>query len=151
MEAIIVPNAASIEDLRAAYVKTAEQEAAARAEKQTKAIGDLAALMVACTDMNEIVIEGTTPSWNDGDECVHSQSVYLNGTDSYGDVPARSDREADYEAGPALGKERHREIAAIVDGMESVLNDGFGTNWSLKLWRDGESIRWERDDCDRGY
>lgn len=89
-------------------------------------------------------LTGTTPSWNDGDPCYHSQSIYVR---SEGTDP--EDEEWD-EEGLGEYKSADYEIGEHIRQL-SILEMVFGTGWEI-IFRKGEDGKWsckkDHYDCD---
>lgn len=118
-------------------------------------IGDLASMLQG-TKAKEVILYGYTPSFNDGDPCVHiNGDVVINGLDYWGGLPSDvrcefglpdrdEDRERD-EDEEILFKELATE-RAICDKIDHRLEDVFGTNWGLKITLVPGGAEYER--CD---
>jgi hypothetical protein len=150
----IAPSGATLADLDAKYVDhrtRAEREAAEAAAKKA-VLGDLAALLLATPGLREIGLTGTTPSFNDGDPCYHSQSEYLNGRDPYGstfpDDEEDEDEEGTRETGTGLPEEVQDATIGLLSAMAGELEAAFGTGWKIKVWKDGDAVKFSCDDHD---
>ena len=148
--------------------KEAESERAkARKLCLHESIGRLFGFLPA---LNQIIIKGYTPSFNDGDPCTHSQmDPYINGTDEYGDrddddsdgdeeesdKEEDSDGEADNDEAAPEPLELTNEDRELVSSEMNTLADMFesvlGTNWKLTIERQKDgTISWEQEDYDCG-
>lgn len=138
----------------------------AREQYLTESIGRLFGFLPA---LEQIIVKGYTPGFNDGEPCTHSQmDPYINGVDEYGDRDEDDDSDgeesdndedsdgatdADAEsAKPLKLSDEDRElISSEVNSLADMFGDMFGTNWKLTIERqDDGTISWEQDDyyCD---
>lgn len=103
-----------------------------------------------------IVIQGSTPSWNDGDVCRHREHVFDEPTmcDHYGvvspDDPNRTDDDEtldDCSCGtPARGEANPDILDAICD-MGHVRTNLFNTNYEIVLTKNPDgSLSWSNEE-----
>lgn len=101
--------------------------------------------------IKSVDILGSTPSFNDGDPCTHSQSVYVNKRESYGSLGPSvilGERAANRDAG-----EHEEGIKDVVDsifkalkGTEGPLYLALDTGWHINISNDGGEIKYKIED-----
>ncbi|AFC21607.1 hypothetical protein GAP32_157 [Cronobacter phage vB_CsaM_GAP32] len=139
-----------------------------QAELREKFIEDLkldaAELKAAFPNLDKIFIIGSTPEWNDGEECVHESEVLIenrNG-DGWYDMRTYVDRMYwDAEVVPDeflhinmnLSPEDLSKIRLILlnAGLEDDLEAVFETNYHIIIDMTGEDVEVIVEDYDRGY
>lgn len=118
--------------------------------------------------LTHIFVIGSTPEWNDGEECIHRTEVFIENdrTDhKYTDVSEYMERvydDADYYDDPpehvkAMNVQINRNDAqkislAFKQKYGDILEEVLGTNWKLEIEfiEDGE-LKITHDDYDCGY
>ncbi len=147
----IQPSILSVEEIDKRFTVSREEREAITKAKQQEAQGLLARLLLDTKGLDSIIVIGYTPGFNDGEPCVHSQDgAYLNGLGEYGEAPSAfgvdesDDAESDWSAA-------FKRTANIVGAMADLLGDAFGTNWAIRVKRDGDSVTFEQEEYDCGY
>jgi hypothetical protein len=117
--------------------------AEARQLLQEGLISDFAALFDVYPEIKTLQLRGYTPSWNDGDPCLHTQrEPKINGFERWGENPSETGR---------VSRETEIEVSSYTNSESENLEEVFGTNWQLDFTRmeDG-SIDFEKSDYDCG-
>ena len=144
---IIIPSSTTIADLEQKYRPVPENLEELN-QRKNEILSEIASILVNTDGANVIVIQGSTPSFNDGDPCTHSQNVYINYLSKYGESCGEDEAESVY---PVTYSDAIWRAFRVLDSMESAIEDVFGTNWQLTFKRAGDSVTWEKDDYDCGY
>ena len=134
----------TLDELRAKYIKTEEQETTWMAEQHKNALQAIASIFEQTPALSDLKLIGYTPDFNDGDPCVHNQKpVILNGFDEW------NNEEGDPES--QLPKNISRPIKVLLNSIDKLFNIAFGTNWELHAWRDADTLKWDIEDYDCGW
>lgn len=148
MSNIIAPSSLTLESLEEKYKRNAVDPEAVKARKLA-AIAEVGAVLVQTDGLNVITIRGSTPSFNDGDPCIHSQDVYLNYLNDYGET---CDCEKAKDVYPYTQPAAFKRAAAMLNLMENELRGAFDTNWEITVTRgDNGTVTWTEDEYDCGY
>ena len=116
--------------------------AAIQTERTLSVPEELNAISALLTENQEIWIQGSTPSFNDGDPCYHSQSVcqmasedddYYEGVTDYHELKCKD--------------ESLLPLLKLCEAMESDLESVFGTNWQIHITPKG----YTKEDWYEGY
>lgn len=116
-------------------------------------------------DVPAVYMRGWTPSFNDGDPCVHSQEVFLNpgqawdwglGETSWDELDGKPALQAIFaqafglDEAPAEGPipevlwdspegkrlhEMHKDAAKFLSSLDDVFENTWGTNWEVNVTR----------------
>lgn len=122
---------------------------------------DIVALFDFFPALNEIVLRGYTPGFNDGEPCTHSmEEPYLNGRNNCGDtMRSRYESDDEDEEGDendrqvdALSKPDRKVIAKILGGMTDAIGFLYDTNFEVTATRKADgSVTVEKGYYDCGY
>lgn len=123
---------------------------------------DLVALFGFFPELNDIVLRGYTPGFNDGDPCTHSMlDPFINGQDKYGDTPhSRYDEDEDEdedEEGEAavvveMDEADRKIIAKILGGMTDAIEALYDTNFEVTVSRQADgTVTVKKDYYDCGH
>lgn len=143
----ITPSSVTIADLEQKYRPIPENLEELN-QRKNEILSEIASILVNTDGANVIVIQGSTPSFNDGDPCTHSQGAFINYLNKYGETRDEDEAESVY---PVTYSDAIWRAFRVLDSMESAIEDVFGTNWQLTFKRAGDSVTWEKDDYDCGY
>lgn len=143
----ITPSSATIADLEQKYRPIPENIEEFN-QRKNEILSEIASILVNTDGANVIVIQGATPSFNDGDPCTHSQGVYINYLNEYGESCDEDEVGSVY---PVTYSDAILRAFRVLDSMGSAIEDVFGTNWQITIKRDGGSVTWDKDDYDCGY
>lgn len=77
-------------------------------------------------------IVGFTPEWNDGEECSHRTSYYINGLNDYGETLIYDEEN---ELPYTRWDSEKRKLINLITPYEPFLEKAFGTNWLIGLVR----------------
>jgi len=148
MSNIIAPSSLTLESLEEKYKRNAVDPEAVNARKLS-AIAEVGAVLVQTDGLNVITVRGSTPGFNDGDPCTHSQDVYLNYLSHHGDSCDDEKAESQYPYKPS---ETFKRARAVLNLMENELRGAFDTNWEITVTRgDNGTVTWTEDEYDCGY
>lgn len=138
-----------MQELLDKYGAIEQEESKRRASLRAEGLEGLATILSSNSAFKTLRLSGYTPSFNDGDPCVHRQSdIVINGYSRYG-----AENYEEKAQLPQPDKEELKKLSNVVSKMEPVFSGGFGTNWEIVLTRgeDG-SVDWSLDpDYDCGY
>lgn len=120
--------------------------------------------------LTHIFVIGSTPEWNDGEECIHRTTVFIENdrsTHTYTNVSEYMERmddsgDVDYYDNPPNSvkvinetvsrNEAHSIENSFKQKYSDILEEVLGTNWKLEIefLEDGE-LKITHDDYDCGY
>lgn len=146
--AIATPCSASVQTM----AKALETRSAERLkEAQDEAASIFARCIEDTPDLQEIIVVGWTPAWNDGDECTHHQDdPYLNGYDRYG-KKARKLFKDQLDFGEEGGfSPAFESVHEVIAQMERLLSEAFDTNFAIRARRTPEGVDVEVVEYDCG-
>lgn len=142
----------------------AEMQKALREKFIAELEQDLYAVRAAFPGLDKIFILGSTPEWNDGEECVHESDVYIENLqnerwDEMSDYVERiywDDEEVPDEflhINTALTKEQVSNLKGILRAakLEDNLQVVFDTNYHVIIDLTEPTIKVRVKDYDRGY
>lgn len=143
---VIANTGLSLEALLLKYDAIEKDRAGARARARTEGLNALRTLIDTNADIKTLQLRGYTPSFNDGDPCVHRQrDLVMNDYDEYDDEDTKHElSEIPYET--------YRPLAALIQRMSKVFAEGFGTNWQIDVRKnDDGTVSWNLSDWDCGH
>lgn len=110
-------------------------------------------------DLEEFLICGWTPEFNDGDVCEHGHQVYLVAShvgesdhweEEYADLIGENLEENSRLINPEIKtKERYDEIVEFLEHVADMLFEVYGTNQQMRKSGKGASVEVKEYDC--GY
>ena len=109
-------------------------------------------------NLNCVVILGSTPSWNDGDECVHSEEIFVNDLDECAEILGEDADTCGDGKAPAwtllnekLPSKEATSISKALKALEGLREIIYGTNWQLRLERQDGKVKITKKDYNCGY
>ena len=104
--------------------------------------------------LKQLAIQGYTPSFNDGDPCVHRTYSYIDNGDwaEYDEDKYYDAEKDDYAMVNDITDEQARDIKKVLDKFKTILKYQFGTGWEVFISKNSDgSVSINKDDYDCGY
>ncbi|AQW88681.1 hypothetical protein FDH34_gp156 [Serratia phage BF] len=134
-----------------------------RNEFNDKLKSDCTELKSAYPNLDRIFILGSTPEWNDGEECTHDSSVYIENTSNYSDCKEYFEcvfgwdepeiPEHLVDSNKNLSDNDVTEIKNIIrqSGLENILEVIYETNFNVVIDFTGDEVQVTVEDYECGH